>query len=148
MSETGGYMEEGFSSEEGQRLSEAVNREESKIIFRGDTNPKTLDTYLEAQFKAHQWGAHHPSTSVKDVEAEHHREEALKFRKILDGSYYTEKAKFCREQADRIFYLIDSERTDEMGIKGRQQAARWLKIEASCLEMPAPRPPVAPTEEH
>ncbi len=146
MSEKEGQNGEGFLSEEealmaeGRRLGRAVNREESKIVFHGDTDPRTLDKYLEAQIAMQQWQSHHPITSDKAAEAEHHRENALKFTKIFTGSYYTEKAQFCREQADDLIRL-GGEKTDAAGFAGRKQGAAWLRMQANCLEMPEPRPP-------
>src|SRR5207249_2470549 len=103
---------------EGRRLSRIANHEEGKIVFYGDTNAEQLDKYLAAKIAMYQWVAHHPTTiDHKTAEAENAREKALKYTKILTGSYYTEKALFCQEQADTLSKLA-GDGTDDLGIQG------------------------------
>lgn len=158
MTETGGQSGEGFLSEEARlaehrKLYAAANREESKIMLSRDADARTLDKYLEATVIFNKWLAHNPGLAEsrdaadKASEAEYYNEKTLKYRKILDGSYYKEKALFCREKADDLKRLA-GERTDDYGNAGRKQAAAWLRMEASCLEMPTPRPPAPGQQEN
>jgi hypothetical protein len=151
MSERGGQGREQFSAEETsraehRRVYEIANREKSKLVFHGYTNAEQLDKFLGAELALHKWIAHHPSIKDKATQSEFHAEEALKLTKVLTGSYYTEKARFCQEQADSLSNLA-GESTDDLGIAARKEAASWLRTKASCLEMPTPRPPAPGQQE-
>jgi hypothetical protein len=138
------------------RLYKIVQEEKDKIEVDGSTDPQQLDTYLESRMTLHQWLSQHPRTSDKEPESAYHTEKYWEARKTLTGSYYTEKAFFCQEQADAFRGLAgkltdqivieerkhntDWPSADEMALQGRLRAANWLRMEASCLEMPISRP--------
>jgi hypothetical protein len=134
-----------------------MHQEEVRIENGEDTNAEQLDRYLAAASKYYKWVAQNPAPEYPTEKLAEHREENTqehwRYNQLLTGSYHHEKADFCHEQY--LHYRGEAEKREADIASGeqtlsaknpaliaenRKKAANWLRMEASCLEMPTARP--------
>lgn len=155
MGEYEGYNPKEAKLQEFGKLSDTMEKEETKIEDGTDTSAEQLDRYLAAAAAFYHWRAQNPEPEDSPTDRETRGVLYLKFQRALNGSYYKEKADFALETAlnyknatDRRRKHLQHEDIREdvreaftaQNAESREVAANWFDVTANCLRMPTERP--------